>query len=531
MYKTQTDFGKMLRFYKLFLYVFVTNVCSAQTQNVIKTPKIYITVDELQHVTYSLLPYKVLNQKIEIKNNFAQDTTYFIDTGREEISFLYEEKNHRLIAKNGTRVPILERSVRNDLRVLAIKLKPHETKNIELSIENFLPTTKTIHVNLRNYTNYQILKAERNNSFYQKYWISGYLSILTLILVLAIIQYFVLPERVFIYYILYLLFTIIRSAAFSETLVLEEIFPILNRIHYHSGNSQVFTYLSFIFYVLFLREFTGFAIKKPHLDFFYKIQIGYLIGFIFFDLIFPNEKYSNPQLNTIFRALETAGLVLGLINLLLLFKVYDAFNKFVLWGAVSLFLIGIFGQEILKRSFDTNANTEQFSMYLATVWSIAYMVEILFFTISLINRQRVLLGSIRFEQEKNKELAALLVSQNKVSVPESTTDYESFSLSTNKGVFVFQQSDIQRLEASGSYTIFYIQDQKQILASYSLSEFESKLNPAKFIRVHKSHLVNISYVARYTKGDGGMLTLQDGVEIPVSRSRKEELLHKLPTVK
>jgi two-component system LytT family response regulator len=114
---------------------------------------------------------------------------------------------------------------------------------------------------------------------------------------------------------------------------------------------------------------------------------------------------------------------------------------------------------------------------------------------------------------------------------EPTHDFESFSLATNKGILVFRQADIVRLEASGSYTIFSIQNQNPVLASYTLSDFEKKLNPAKFIRVHKSHIVNLDYIVKYTKGDGGVLTLSTGTEIPVSRSRKEELLEKLHTVK
>jgi two-component system LytT family response regulator len=57
-----------------------------------------------------------------------------------------------------------------------------------------------------------------------------------------------------------------------------------------------------------------------------------------------------------------------------------------------------------------------------------------------------------------------------------------------------------------------------------MSDFEDKLNSNKFLRVHKSHIVNLQYIGKYTRGDGGSLTLHDGSEIPVSRSRKEDLI-------
>jgi hypothetical protein len=475
---------------------------------------------------------EIFRKNFEIKNIFNKDTTYLFDIGHGEIAYLIERKNstEKVIAKCGRRVPIFERSVRDDYKALAVRLGANETKSLVLSLENYYDYSE-IEVNLLNYGGYQVLKSERTDNFNIKYWNPGYLSVLILFLILAIIPYFVLPERVIIYYIFYLVFTFIRSSAYIESLVLEEWIPFLNKIQYSSLNSQVFTYISFIFYVLFLREFTGFAVKKPHLDYFFKIQIGYLVGFVIFDLFFPNEKYSDPNLNSIFRFLETIGLVLGLINLYLLFRVYDGFNKFVLWGAVALFTIGILGQEIIKRKMGSEIDPELLSLYLSKVWSIAYLVEIIFFAGALLNRQRLLLETINNERVRTNEYEVFDRKKKSNGIIEKENDFSTFSLATNKGILVFQQKDIVRLEASGSYTVFIINNQNPVLASYTLSDFEPKLNPEKFLRVHKSHLVNMEYVVKYLKGDGGLLILSDSSEIPVSRSRKEELLEKLPTVK
>lgn len=516
----------------LFLFLFITKVCIAQGEGLNTSNTIRLKVSESKNLLFNIKKSDVLRQNFEITNDYDKDTTYFFDIGHQEIGFLLESQNNqeKIIAKCGRRIPFANRSVKNDYRVLAVRIKAKEIKKVVLTLQNYYDNTE-VNVKLLNFGTYQIFKSERNNNFKTKYWNPGYLSVLILFLIIAIIQYFVLPERVFIYYIFYLVFTFIRSAAYIESLVLEEWIPMLNTIGYSSLNSQVFTYFSFIFYVLFLREFTGFSVKKPHLDIFFKIQIGYLVGFVIFDLAFPNEKYSNPQINTIFRFLETLGLVLGLINLVLLFRVYDNFNKFVLWGAAALFSIGIFGQEIIKRSIGLETDSEQTTLYLSLVWSVAYLVEIIFFASALLNRQRILLETIRIEREKNSEKDQNKEQKKGTILSGSKTNFITFSLATNKGVLVFQQNEIVRLEASGSYSIFSIQNQKKVLASYTLSDFEPKLDPEKFIRVHKSHIVNLGYIVKYTKGDGGSLTLQDGSEIPVSRSRKEELLERLPTIK
>ncbi len=522
----------MARIRLLLFFLILFNFSFAQKDAIRHERAISLRISDTRHYTFEVKTSETLSQRFELKNTYDIDTIYFIHVGYNEEAFLLEERNGKeeIIAKCGRRVPVYERSVKEDYRVLAVRLKAGETKNIRLSVQNFYEYEK-IHLALLNYASYQQVKAERNGSFNKKYWNPGYLSVLILFLILALIQYFVLPEKVIIYYIFYLIFTFIRSAAYIESLILEEWIPALNSIHYSSLNSQVFTYISFIFYVLFIREFTGFAEKKPRLDIFFKIQIGYLVVFAIFDLIFPNEKYSNLEIYSVFRFLETVGLVLGLLNLVLVFKVYDNFNKFVLLGALSLCIIGVFGQEVIKRKFSVNTEPELLSVYLSVVWSLGYLVEIILFAAALLNRQRLLLDTIRIERERNDQLDKTDFAGQKKTLEESIPDFNSFSLATNKGILVFQQSEIIRLEASGSYTIFSIQNQKQVLASHTLSDFESKLNPVKFLRVHKSHIVNLDYVVKYTKGDGGVLTLRDGSEIPVSRSRKEELLHKLPSVK
>ncbi len=490
-------------------------------------------IDSLEAInqSYSVPPQTTLFLNFELKNNADNEIRQFIDIGIEDLGILYEHKNKQIIivGQAGTRLPIPERSVKKDLRAIEIVLKAHETKKLTLSIENFLTGKKLVKTRFLDEIDYQKVIKAKNNNPYQGYLSSGYLSILIMVLLLTIVQYFVLPERVFIYYFFYIFFSFLRSAANSETIVLENFIPLLNQIHYSSLNSQVFVYLSFIFYVLFVRAFTDFPSKKPHLDFFFKIHLAYLAVFVVFDLFFPNVKYTNFQINSIFRILETIGVVFGLLNLVLLFKVYDAFNKFILIGAASLYAVGILGQEIIKQRFDENQNPEMYASYLAIAWLCAYLVEIVFFTIALVSRQKILLKSIQFEQSQNKLLAQQLATKE-TTFQQEPLDYDSFSLATNRGVLVFQQADIVRLEASGNYTIFSIHNHKQTLASYTLAEFEPKLNPSKFIRVHKSHVVNLQYVVKYTKGDGGTLTLQDGSEIPVSRSRKEEVMKRLHSV-
>lgn len=98
---------------------------------------------------------------------------------------------------------------------------------------------------------------------------------------------------------------------------------------------------------------------------------------------------------------------------------------------------------------------------------------------------------------------------------------------TSDGMHVIKLSDIIRLESSSNYTTFYLNNQKSLLASKTLKEFDNMLSGYNFQRIHKSHLVNMNYLKRYVQTDGGYLILEDGSKIPVANRKKEQLLNTL----
>lgn len=96
-----------------------------------------------------------------------------------------------------------------------------------------------------------------------------------------------------------------------------------------------------------------------------------------------------------------------------------------------------------------------------------------------------------------------------------------------EGVLLLPVTDIVRIQALGSYCNIYLTNSKKIMASKPLAEFEPFLTGNDFLRVHKSHLINLNQVTRYVRGDGGTLIMNDGSEVSVSRSGKPTLLTRL----
>ena len=103
--------------------------------------------------------------------------------------------------------------------------------------------------------------------------------------------------------------------------------------------------------------------------------------------------------------------------------------------------------------------------------------------------------------------------------------FNKIAIPTMEGLELIRTDRILHCSAEGNYTQIHIKDQPALLVSKSLRLIEEQLagNP-QFIRVHHSHIVNLEYVTRYIKGKGGYLVLDNNTTIPVSRTRKDDLL-------
>ena len=99
-------------------------------------------------------------------------------------------------------------------------------------------------------------------------------------------------------------------------------------------------------------------------------------------------------------------------------------------------------------------------------------------------------------------------------------------LPVSNGFKVINEEEIIRLEADDCYTHICTTTEKKITISKTLKEFEEKLSDNKFFRVHKSHLVNLSHIKEYSKLDGGIISMSDGVKIQVSRRKGPEFTEK-----
>lgn len=139
-----------------------------------------------------------------------------------------------------------------------------------------------------------------------------------------------------------------------------------------------------------------------------------------------------------------------------------------------------------------------------------------------------LVKSIRkVEEEKGVPKKASNINVLVENIRQASDSPKKIVVPTSDGMHVIKLTDIIRLESSSNYTTFFLKDQKSLLASKTLKEFDNMLSGYNFNRIHKSHLVNMNYLKRYVQTDGGYLVLEDGSKIPVANRKKEQLLSTL----
>ncbi len=121
------------------------------------------------------------------------------------------------------------------------------------------------------------------------------------------------------------------------------------------------------------------------------------------------------------------------------------------------------------------------------------------------------------ESRKNQTAAAYKLDNLKASLSGKV------GLPFSSGTEFVKISDIIRIEADGSYCKVITSDGKTRLISRSLKEMQTSLEEESFYRTHKSHLINLEHIKKYSPlKDGGLVEMADGANIEIARTSKAE---------
>lgn len=121
----------------------------------------------------------------------------------------------------------------------------------------------------------------------------------------------------------------------------------------------------------------------------------------------------------------------------------------------------------------------------------------------------------KVSQSMEEKLAIIMHNMKYDHINSST-----LAIPTSDGAEFIDVKDIMHLQADVNYCILYFANEHKIVVSKPLKHFDNILSNQQFIRIHQSHLVNVSFIKSYRKGAAGSIILKNGTVLPISRTQK-----------
>ena len=140
--------------------------------------------------------------------------------------------------------------------------------------------------------------------------------------------------------------------------------------------------------------------------------------------------------------------------------------------------------------------------------------------ISITDLQNAVNRLIQQRSRQTKERLNVL----KQSINDNKSQENKIAVPTNEGLEFVVIKNIIRIESSSNYSRLYFTNGQSLFVTKLLKDFEELLLPYRFFRVHNSHVINLNYIRKYIRGEGGQVVMDNGDVVDVSRRKKEEFL-------
>jgi two-component system LytT family response regulator len=110
------------------------------------------------------------------------------------------------------------------------------------------------------------------------------------------------------------------------------------------------------------------------------------------------------------------------------------------------------------------------------------------------------------------------------NLTESKRPLNQVALPSSDGLTFVTVADIVHCESDSNYTTLFLKSKEKMLITKTLKEVEAMLSGSDFFRIHNSHLINISHIKKYIRGNAGYVVMTNGSHLNIARNRKEEFL-------
>ena len=102
---------------------------------------------------------------------------------------------------------------------------------------------------------------------------------------------------------------------------------------------------------------------------------------------------------------------------------------------------------------------------------------------------------------------------------------DKIAIPTPEGLVFISVKEIIYCRGLGNYTEFMLVDEQKLISSHTLKNYEEILDSGFFFRAHKSYLINLGYIKKYIRGEGGTVVMSNGHEVEIARRNKTAFLN------
>ncbi|RCW37449.1 LytTR family DNA-binding domain-containing protein [Marinilabilia salmonicolor] len=130
---------------------------------------------------------------------------------------------------------------------------------------------------------------------------------------------------------------------------------------------------------------------------------------------------------------------------------------------------------------------------------------------------------VRQQKPDNQKVMEVLLE----NMQKTSSSPRKIALKTSDAIHLIYSDEIIHCESADNYTRFFLNNQKPLLVSQSMKSTEEMLTPLGFLRVHQSHLINLSQISKIDRKNGYHVEMTDGTEVPVAVRKKDMLMKRL----
>jgi two-component system LytT family response regulator len=104
---------------------------------------------------------------------------------------------------------------------------------------------------------------------------------------------------------------------------------------------------------------------------------------------------------------------------------------------------------------------------------------------------------------------------------------KKIALPTLNEIVVLNPDDIIYCEGDSNYTNLFLSDGTKLCLAKTLKVLEDFLPEDSYFRIHNTHIVNLNRIVRILRRDSGYITMDNGKELAISRSRRDDFFKKI----